>query len=103
MGQVDRSRGRRIPAFPGFVAGSISSVVCALLAARRGWETRRHPERKQDVRFGAGPRGSRALALAAKARAALRGEAAAEIDDVRDLAPASHGRWGRPTASSVIT
>ncbi len=38
------------------------------------------------VRFGAGPRGSQALVLAAKARAALRGEAAAEVEDVRALA-----------------
>jgi MoxR-like ATPase len=38
------------------------------------------------VRFGAGPRGSQALVLAAKARAALRGEAAVEADDVRSLA-----------------
>jgi MoxR-like ATPase len=38
------------------------------------------------VRFGAGPRGSQALVLAAKARAALRGEAAADIDDVKALA-----------------
>jgi MoxR-like ATPase len=34
------------------------------------------------VRFGAGPRGSQALVLAAKARAAVRGEAAADVDDV---------------------
>ena len=34
------------------------------------------------VRFGAGPRGSQALVLAAKARAALRGEAAADVDDI---------------------
>ena len=38
------------------------------------------------VRFGAGPRGSRALVLAAKARAAVRGEAAADLDDVLALA-----------------
>jgi len=37
------------------------------------------------VRFGAGPRGSQALVLAAKARAALAGEAAADIDDVRAM------------------
>jgi MoxR-like ATPase len=37
------------------------------------------------VRFGAGPRGSQALVLAAKGRAALRGEAAADVDDVRAL------------------
>ena len=37
------------------------------------------------VRFGAGPRGSQALVRAAKARAALRGEAAADVDDIRAL------------------
>jgi MoxR-like ATPase len=35
------------------------------------------------VRFGAGPRGSQALVLAAKARAALAGQAAADVADVR--------------------
>ncbi|MFO7178938.1 MAG: MoxR family ATPase [Pseudomonadota bacterium] len=38
------------------------------------------------VRFGAGPRGSQALVLSAKARAAMRGEAAADVDDIRALA-----------------
>jgi len=38
------------------------------------------------VRFGAGPRGSRALLLAAKARAALRGQAAADIEDIAAVA-----------------
>jgi MoxR-like ATPase len=38
------------------------------------------------VRFGAGPRGSQALVLAAKARAALRGEAAADVDDIHAMA-----------------
>jgi MoxR-like ATPase len=42
-------------------------------------------EVQEYVRFGAGPRGSQALVLAAKARAALRGEAAADVDDVRAL------------------
>jgi MoxR-like ATPase len=42
-------------------------------------------EVKQYVRFGAGPRGSQALILAAKAQAAVRGEAAADMDDVRAL------------------
>ncbi len=37
------------------------------------------------VRYGAGPRGSQALVLAAKARAALRGEAAADVEDVHAL------------------
>jgi MoxR-like ATPase len=34
------------------------------------------------VRFGAGPRGSQALVLAAKARAAVGGEAVADVDDI---------------------
>lgn len=38
------------------------------------------------VRYGAGPRGSQALVLAAKARAALHGEAAADIDDIHAVA-----------------
>ncbi len=38
------------------------------------------------VRFGAGPRGSQALVLAAKARAATRGEGAADVEDIRALA-----------------
>jgi MoxR-like ATPase len=42
-------------------------------------------EVREFVRFGAGPRGSQALVLAAKARAALHGEAAADVDDVRAL------------------
>jgi MoxR-like ATPase len=42
-------------------------------------------EVREYVRFGAGPRGSQALVLAAKGRAALRGEAAADVDDVRAL------------------
>jgi MoxR-like ATPase len=38
------------------------------------------------VRFGAGPRGSQALVLSAKARAALQGQAAADLDDVKAMA-----------------
>jgi MoxR-like ATPase len=42
-------------------------------------------EVREFVRFGAGPRGSQALVLAAKARAALLGQAAADVDDVRAM------------------
>ncbi len=42
---------------------------------------------KSFVRFGAGPRASQALVRSAKARAALRGQAAADVDDVLALAP----------------
>ena len=38
------------------------------------------------VRYGAGPRGSQALVLAAKARAVLRGDAVADIDDILSVA-----------------
>jgi MoxR-like ATPase len=60
------------------------------LAVNLGRATRPHDPRaprevKELVRFGAGPRGSQALVLAAKARAALHGEAAADVDDVRAL------------------
>ena len=42
---------------------------------------------KEYVSWGAGPRASQYLVLAAKARAVLHGRFAAEIDDVRSLAP----------------
>ena len=61
------------------------------LAVRLGRLTRPDNEQapanvRKYVRYGAGPRGSQALVLAAKARAALRGEAAADIEDVRAIA-----------------
>jgi MoxR-like ATPase len=60
------------------------------LAVALGRATRPHdpkaPREVRDlVRFGAGPRGSQALVLASKARAALRGEAAADVDDIKAL------------------
>ena len=42
-------------------------------------------EVRKYVRFGAGPRGSQALVLAAKAHAAVRGEAAADVDQILEL------------------
>ncbi len=60
------------------------------LAVRLGRATRPGVAEAPDavrnfVRFGAGPRGSQSLVLAAKARAALRGEAAADVDDILAL------------------
>lgn len=60
------------------------------LAVRIARATRPSEERvvsvvRDYVRFGAGPRGSQALVLTAKARAAMRGEGAADIDDVRAM------------------
>jgi MoxR-like ATPase len=60
------------------------------LAVRLARLSRPGPEAPKEVadyvRFGAGPRGSQALVLAAKARAATRGEAAADVEDVEALA-----------------
>ena len=42
---------------------------------------------RQYVAYGAGPRAGQFLVLGAKARAALRGDPAASLDDVRALAP----------------
>ncbi len=62
------------------------ALAVALARASRPHDKRAPKEVRDYVRFGAGPRGSQALVLAAKARAALRGEAAADIEDVRAMA-----------------
>jgi MoxR-like ATPase len=60
-------------------------LAVTLARATRPKSERAAREVKEYVRYGAGPRGSQALVLAAKARAALRGEAAADVDDVRAM------------------
>jgi MoxR-like ATPase len=70
----------RIPVTDAAVALSVD-----LGRATRPHDPKAPREVKELVRFGAGPRGSQALVLASKARAALRGEAAADVDDVRAL------------------
>jgi MoxR-like ATPase len=50
---------------------------------KEGQGARAPAEVREFVRFGAGPRGSQALVLAAKARAALAGQAAADVEDGR--------------------
>jgi MoxR-like ATPase len=60
-------------------------LAVALGRATRPHDPKAASEVREFVRFGAGPRGSQALVIASKARAALRGEAAADIDDVRAL------------------
>lgn len=60
------------------------------LARRSRPEDPAAPEVVRDyVRFGAGPRGSRAIVLAAKGWAALRGQAVADLDEVRQVATAA--------------
>jgi MoxR-like ATPase len=61
------------------------SITRATRPQKNKEATPKHDEVDTYVRFGAGPRGSQALVLAAKARAALRGHAAADIDDIRAL------------------
>ena len=77
-----RDVGRVVPRVP--VTDEAVNLAVSLARATRPGDTRASAVREY-VRYGAGPRGSQALVLAAKARAALRGEAAADVDDVRAL------------------
>jgi len=72
-----------IPRIP--VTDAAVELAVSLGRATRPKDARAPREATEYVRFGAGPRGSQALVLAAKARAALLGEAAADVDDVRAL------------------
>jgi MoxR-like ATPase len=73
-----------IPRMP--VTDAAVHLAVDISRATRPTDPKAPREVKELVRFGAGPRGPQALVLAAKARAALRGEAAADIDDIRELA-----------------
>jgi MoxR-like ATPase len=72
-----------VPRMP--VTDAAVELAVALGRATRPTDPKAPRETRDLVRFGAGPRGSQALVLAAKARAALRGEAAADVEDVRAL------------------
>jgi MoxR-like ATPase len=86
-----RAIGRLVPRIP--ITDEAVDLAVALARATRPKTERAAKEVREYVRYGAGPRGSQALVLAAKARAALRGEAAADVDDVRAmLAPALRHR-----------
>jgi MoxR-like ATPase len=69
-----------IPRIP--VTDEAIDLAVRLARTTRPSFTEAPDEVRQYVRFGAGPRGSQALVLAAKARAAIRGEAAADVEDV---------------------
>ncbi len=75
-----------VPRIP--VTDAAVELAVALGRATRPGTDAAPKEVGEYVRFGAGPRGSQALVLAAKARAALHGEAAADVDDVRAIATA---------------
>jgi MoxR-like ATPase len=72
---------RRVP-----VAAHVITHAVQLVRATRPAEPGAQERVKSYVSFGAGPRASQALILAAKARAVLSGRYAAEVDDVRALA-----------------
>jgi MoxR-like ATPase len=72
---------RRVPAAPHVIAHAVELVRASRPSDAGAFDTI-----KNFVSFGAGPRASQALVLAAKARAVLDGRYAAEVDDVRALA-----------------
>ncbi len=74
-----------VPRVP--VASHVIAHAVAIARATRPAEGSAPAFVKQYVAFGAGPRASQALVLGAKARAVLAGRFAAEIEDVRALAP----------------
>jgi MoxR-like ATPase len=75
-----RALGALVPRIP--VTDEAIDLAVRLARCSRPRDSDAPAEVVQYVRFGAGPRGSQALVLAAKARAALRGEAVADLDDV---------------------
>ena len=72
-----------VPRMP--VTDEAVSLAVRLARCTRPMEKGAPREVAEYVRFGAGPRGSQALVLTGKARAALRGEAAADVDDIRAM------------------
>ena len=72
---------RRVPVAPHVIAHAVQ-----LVRASRPSEPGSSERIQAYVSFGAGPRASQALILAAKARAVLDGRYAAEVEDVRALA-----------------
>jgi MoxR-like ATPase len=72
-----------VPRVP--VTDAAVELAVAVSRATRPNDPKAPREARDLVRFGSGPRGPQALVLASKARAALRGEAAADVDDVRAL------------------
>lgn len=75
-----RELGALVPRIP--VTDAAVELAVRLARATRPSGSGVVDEVKQYVRFGAGPRGSQAMVLASKARAAIRGEAAADVEDV---------------------
>ena len=79
-----RELGSFIPRVP--VTDAAVDLAVKLARCSRPGEANAPKQVTEYVRFGAGPRGSQALVLSAKARAVMRGEAAADVEDVLALA-----------------
>jgi MoxR-like ATPase len=79
-----REMGALVPRVP--VTDAAVDLAVRLARLSRPSEAGAPSEVTDYVRFGAGPRGSQALVLAAKARAVLRGEPAADVEDVSAVA-----------------
>ncbi len=73
--------GALVPRIP--VTGEALALAVALTRATRPESVAAPEPIRKYVRYGAGPRGSQGLVLAARARAALHGQPAAEATDVR--------------------
>jgi MoxR-like ATPase len=79
-----RSFGELVPRIP--ITDEAVELAVRLARISRPAAEEAPEEVRRYVRFGAGPRGSQALVLSAKARAASRGEAAADVDDIAAMA-----------------
>jgi MoxR-like ATPase len=79
-----RQMGALVPRVP--VTDAAVDLAVRLARLSRPGEPGVPQEVTDYVRFGAGPRGSQALVLAAKARAVVRGEPAADVEDVSAVA-----------------
>ena len=82
-----RAVGELVPRVP--ITDEALALAVRLARTSRPTDAKAPSEVRDYVRFGAGPRGSQALVLAAKARAVVFGEAAADVGDVRAMATAA--------------
>lgn len=76
--------GALVPRIP--ITDAAVRLAVRLARLSRPGEANAPPAVAKYVRYGAGPRGTQSLVLAAKARAALRGQAAADVEDVSAIA-----------------
>jgi MoxR-like ATPase len=79
-----RAFGDLVPQIP--ATDEAVDLAVALARASRPSSNTASADVRQYVRYGAGPRGTQALVLAAKAKALLRGDAVADVDDVLSVA-----------------